>query len=164
MDSDTPTWIIAGDELKAGKLIKPGRMKNGSEQRIYLSKQAAALFNEALKSCRVGDYVFPADSNRVKEGITTRLPHLHGESVTKAVRRLTGEEGITTHDLRRAVGKYLKNAGYGKEIRDLMLSHKDNSVDAIHYTADAKMEAQCREAWQAWADHVMKLVETGRAA
>ena len=130
-------------------------MKNGTEQRVYLSRQAGDLFKAARDTCSVGDYFFPANTAHVKSG-KTRLPHVHGDSVTQAVGRFCKAEGIvdlTIHDMRRAIGNFLKDAGYGREVRDLVLHHKDTSVDGTHYSNTARMETQCREAWQLWADH-----------
>ena len=162
LDTATPTWIIAADVARAGKIMAEGRMKNGTEQQVYLSKQAAALFAEAVKNCSDGEHLFPADTSRkTKGGTATRLPHIHGESVTKAVKRLCDDEGIpdlSIHDMRRAIANFLKDSGYGREVRDLILNHKDGSVDGQHCSNSARMEVQCRKAWQLWADHVDSVV------
>lgn len=145
-------WIIPADVVKRATIAKEGRMKNGTEQRINLSAEAAALFREAVIDCSDGTYLFPANDRRIAEGKRTRLPHIHGESVTMAMSRLredAGIEDITVHDMRRAMGNWLKDNGHGREVRDLMLSHQDQSVDAQHYSNSARMESQCREAWQA---------------
>jgi integrase len=154
-------WIIASDEVRGGKIIREGRMKNGTEQRVYLSKQAAALFATAVKECSDGTYVFPGDGGHIAEGQELVCPHINPFSVTTAMLRLredAGVDGVTNHDMRRAMGNWLKDHGYGKEVRDLMLNHIDQSVDGRHYSNSARMETQCREAWQAWADHVSEVV------
>lgn len=146
-------WTIAADVVKAGRIVTEGRMKNGTEQRVYLSSQAKQLFEEARKTTSLGDYFFPANT-RLGE---TRLPHIHGDSITQAMARLceaTNLADLSIHDMRRGLGNFLKDAGYGKEVRDLMLSHKDQSVDGVHYSSSAKMEVTCREAWQKWADYL----------
>lgn len=153
-------WTVAGDVTKAGRVVVEGRMKNGTEQRVYLSRQALGLFQVARATCSVGDYFFPADDRHVR-GDAARSPHIRGDSVTQAMKRFCDEAGIkdlSIHDMRRAVGNFLKDAGYGREVRDLILHHKDNSVDGVHYSSTARMESQCREAWQAWADHVSAVV------
>jgi integrase len=149
-------WVIPGDVNKRGKVIE-GRTKNGLTQTLPLSKQAAALFKEAIEKCAAGDQIFPADLSRVKAGKKSRLPHIHGESVTMAMRRLREDmelEDISIHDMRRGVSNWLKNEGVSREVRDLILNHKDQSVTEKSYTQNARMEKQVRAALQAWADHV----------
>lgn len=155
----SPTWTIAADVVKAGRVVVEGRKKSGAEQSIYLSRQAAALLEAAVKTCSAGGYLFPSDTNRTKNG-KTRKPHIHGDSVTQAMTRLCADaavDDLTFHDMRRAIGNFLKNNGIGREVRDLILHHKDASVDGQHYSSSATMEAQCRSAWQLWADHVASL-------
>lgn len=156
LGTDAPMWVIPGDVNKRGKVIE-GRTKNGLTQTLPLSKQAAALFKEAIEKCAAGDQIFPADLSRVKAGKKSRLPHIHGESVTMAMRRLREDmelEDISIHDMRRGVSNWLKNEGVSREVRDLILNHKDQSVTEKSYTQNARMEKQVRAALQAWADHV----------
>jgi integrase len=82
-----------------------------------------------------------------------------------AVRRLrtaAGVDDLSIHDMRRAIGNWLKNQGASREVRDLVLNHLDPSVTERHYSATARMEKQVQAALQAWADHVS--VVTGRPA
>jgi integrase len=87
LDTDNPMWIIPGDESHRG-LIVEGRTKNGREQNVHLSKQAASLFRKAVELSTDKEYVFPADIKRVKIGRKPRTPHINGDSVTMAVRRI----------------------------------------------------------------------------
>ena len=159
-DADTPVWIIPGDTNKRGKIIE-GRTKNGREQKVLLSRQAAALFRKAISISSSSEYVFPADLSKVKIGKGPRTPHIHGESVTMAMRRLRSEAGIediSIHDMRRAASNWLKDQGVSREVRDLILNHKDPSVTEAHYSTAARMEKQVRAALQSWADHVGSLL------
>jgi integrase len=82
-----------------------------------------------------------------------------------AMRRLRttmGIKDISIHDMRRAVSNWLKDQGVSREVRDLILNHKDPSVTEAHYSNTARMERQVRAALQAWADHVWAL--TGQNA
>ena len=63
-------------------------------------------------------------------------------------------EDISIHDMRRGVSNWLKNEGVSRDVRDLILNHKDQSVTEKSYTQNARMEKQVRAALQAWADHV----------
>ena len=163
LDGVTPLWVIPGDTNIRGKIVE-GRTKNGREQRLPLSRQAVALFKEALADCSAGsEYVFPADCTKVKDGSPPRTPHIHGESVTMAMRRLrtvAGVDDVSVHDMRRAISNWMKDQGIGREVRDLVLNHLDPSVDARHYSGSARMEVQVRAAMQAWADHIDQVLDT----
>lgn len=163
LDGDAPTWTIPGDTNKRGKLIE-GRTKNGLTQVVRLSRQAAELFKTAVAECSDGDYVFPADMSKVKTGQSPRTPHIHGESVSMAMRRLRAEAGVddvSIHDMRRGISNWLKNEGVSREVRDIILNHKDQSVTEAHYTQNARMERQVSAAMQAWADRIWEV--TGQA-
>ena len=166
LDGKEPVWTIPGDTNKRGKLIE-GRTKNGREQIVPLAPQVTALFREAIETCADDTFVFPADLKRVKVGKTPRTPHINGESVSKAVRRLRlaiGIDDITIHDLRRGISNYLKNQGVSREVRDLILNHLDQSVTESTYTQDARMLLQVRAALTAWADHVWRITEQSAGA
>jgi integrase len=160
LDGTDARWVIPGDVNKRGKIIE-GRTKNGREQIVPLSPLAVSLFKQALAECADKVHVFPADTTKVKDGKDPRLPHIHGESVSKAVRRLrthAGVDDVTIHDMRRAIGNYLKNQGIGKEVRDLVLNHADGSVDGQHYSQEARMLKQVRSALELWSRHVEHVV------
>ena len=160
LEGKEPKWIIPGDVNKRGKIIE-GRTKNGRLQIVPLSPLAVSLFKEALENCADKKYIFPADTTKVKSGKEARLPHIHGESVSKAVRRLrtsAGVEDVTIHDMRRAIANYMKDQGFGREVRDLALNHVDGSVDGQHYSQGARMPTQVRAALEAWSRHVEGLV------
>ena len=165
LDTETPLWIIPGDTNQRGKIIE-GRTKNGREQCLPLSHQAVGLFKDALADCsNGGEFLFPADLTKIKAGRLPRAPHIHGESVTMAMRRLrtaAGVDDVSVHDMRRAISNWMKDQGIGREVRDLALNHLDASVDARHYSGSARMEVQVRAAMQAWADHVSRIIETAQ--
>jgi hypothetical protein len=58
----------------------------------------------------------------------------------------------------------MKDEGISREVRDLVLNHKDQSVTEAHYSQGAKMERQVRAALGAWVDHVWKITGQGAAA
>jgi integrase len=164
LETDNPLWVIPGNINKRGKTIR-GRTKNGREQRVPLSTQAAALFREAVALAKGNEFVFPADVSKIKVGREPRMLHTHGGSVTSAMRRLrevAGIKGISVHDMRRAISNWLKDQGISREVRDLILNHLDPSVTEAHYSQSARMEKQVRLALQMWADHVWRI--TGQAA
>jgi integrase len=164
LDTDNAVWVIPGDVNKRGKIIE-GRTKNGREQRVPLSTQAAELFRKAIELSKGSEFVFPAVLSKVKIGKAPRMLHTHGGSVTSAMRRLredAGIEDISIHDMRRAISNWLKDQGVSREVRDLILNHKDPSVTEAHYSNAARMETRVRDALQAWANHVSQI--TGQAA
>jgi integrase len=159
LETDAPVWVIPGDVNRRGKIIE-GRTKNGREQRVPLSMQAAALFRKAVALSGGGEHVFPADLSKVKIGNEPRMQHTHGGSVTSAMRRLraaAGVDDVSVHDMRRAVSNWLKDQGVSREVRDLVLNHKDASITEAHYSNSARMEKQVRAALQAWSDHVWSI-------
>ena len=158
-DGEAPVWVIPGDTNKRDKIIE-GRTKNGREQRVPLSAQAAALFRQAVALSNSSEFVFPADMSKVKIGKVPRSLHTHGGSVTSAMRRLrlaAGVDDVSVHDMRRAISNWLKDQGVPREVRDLVLNHKDPSVTEAHYSASARIERQVRASLQAWADHVWSI-------
>ena len=166
LQGDAPMWVIPGHVSKRGK-ITPGRTKNKREQRLPLCPQAAELFRAAVRDCADGDYVFPADMTKVKVGKTPRTLHIAPDSVSMAMRRLREAcdiEDISIHDMRRAISNWLKDQGVSREVRDLILNHKDPSVTEEHYSATARMEKQVRAAMTMWAEHVWEITRQGTAA
>lgn len=169
LDGEAPAWIIPGDTNVRGKIAE-GRTKNRREQRVPLSPQAAELFRRAVALTAEnphadGDHIFPADMGKVKKGKKApRALHINGESVSKAMRRMRETVGVSDvgiHDMRRAVSNWLKDQGISREVRDLVLNHLDPSVDGRHYSQEARMERQVREALEAWAGHLWRV--TGQA-
>jgi integrase len=163
LDGDAPVWIIPGDVNKRGRIIE-GRTKNGREQHVPLSRQAAELFREAINTCSDGEYVFPANRKRLAIGRQPRLGHIHGDSCTQAMERLReacGIEDLSLHDMRRGCSNWLKDEGISKEVRDLILNHLDPSVTERHYSQASRMGKQVRGALEAWSDHVWEITGQG---
>lgn len=157
------TWTIAADAVKAGRIVTEGRMKNGRQQVVYLSRQAKALFDEAMTHCSDGTYLFPADTSRHD---VTRVPHINGESVSRAIRREREKVGIndlTIHDMRRGITSYLDEQGVDQRLLMDMLHHTPGDVMNKHYNR-ADRSARLRDAWQLWADYVEDAVAENGAA
>jgi len=169
LDGGAPTWIIPGDRNVRGKLIR-GRTKSGREQTVQLSSQATAVFKEALDDFGKSEkpiYVFPAEYDAESGKKAPRTLHIHGESVSKAMRRIrravvdgaevAGEESslgdVTVHDLRRTMATYLGNTGVHPVVLETILGHAGEGVTRKHYN-HALMTDQVRQAMQMWADHV----------
>ena len=168
LDGDAPAWIIPGDKNARGKLIR-GRTKSGREQTVQLSKQVVAVFKEALGEFDKSEkpiHVFPAGYDAESGKKAPRTLHIHGESVSKAMRRVrqavvdaaekAGEKSslgdVTVHDLRRTMATYLGNQGVHPVVLETILGHAREGVTRKHYN-HALMTEQVREALQLWADH-----------
>ena len=67
LNGAAPLWVIPGDDKRGGRVIE-GRTKNGKEQRVPLSRQAAGIFRDAVEQAGKSDCVFPADLKKVRIG------------------------------------------------------------------------------------------------
>jgi integrase len=157
LDGPAPTWIIPGDDKRGGKVIE-GRTKNGKEQRVPLSKQAAALFRDAIARAGNSECVFPTDTKKVRIGKQSVYPHIHGDSITVGMRRLCfviGLEGASVHDARRCIATWLGERGVRPDVIDAILNHapKVQDITRRHYN-HAVLAEPVGASLQAWADHV----------
>jgi integrase len=149
-----PQWTIPKARMK----------RKDRDQNIFLSTQAAALFREALEFAGDDQYVFPAKDNR--------SDHLAQDSVSHAFARarvLAGVEGLTLHDMRKAITTWLGDRGERGDVLDRIQHHHSghatgnrSSVTDSHYNFSVMAEP-LRNAWQVWADHVEGLV-SGKSA
>ena len=158
LEGKTPIWSLAGHTRRSGRIVR-GRTKNRKAQVVPLSKQAVALFREAAAQAGKSSFVFPAAPKKGDPEGKTRLPHIHGESVSKAVRRLRADfkiEDVTIHDMRTAISTWLGDQGVRPDVIDRILNHKPKSVTRRHYNF-ALMDKFVRSAMQMWADHVYSI-------
>jgi integrase len=158
LDGDMPMWTIPGDTRRTGKVIR-GRTKNRRTQVLPLSTQAAALFKEAITRAGKSELVFPPGRIPGEETKETRVPHVNGESVSRALRRIRDQFGIqdvTIHDMRRCIATWLGESGTRPDVIDRILNHVPRDVTRRHYNF-AGMDSLVREAMQRWADHVTKI-------
>ena len=87
------------------------------------------------------------------------MPHIHGECISKTMRRVRAEVGLadlTTHDLRRAIATWAGDSGIRPDVIDAILSHKPRDVTRIHYN-HSTLDPLVRNALQGWADHLDRL-------
>jgi integrase len=124
---------------------------------VPLSSQAVALFTRAVELSNGSRYVFPADTLRVRKGKEARTPHIHGESVSRAMARLCERADLNdarVHDLRKTVTTWLRETRLtSSDVCDLILHHARKGVTASHYDFST-LEGPVRKALQDWADHV----------
>jgi integrase len=157
IDGPAPKWIIPGDSKRNGVLMR-GRTKNKKQQNVPLSHQAVLRFRQSIELADGNKFVFPAETAHLSSGANPRTPHIHGESVSKALRRLRSQYGIddiTLHDLRRSISTWLGDNGTRPDVIDLILNHQPRDVTRRHYNLST-MQDLVRAALQVWADHVTK--------
>lgn len=161
LSGPNPLWVIPGDDKRGGEIIE-GRTKNGKEQRVPLSKQAAELFRAAIARAGSQECVFPVDTKRVRIGKQAKSPHVHPDSITVALRRLgfvIGLSNATIHDARRCIATWLGEGGVRPDVIDAILNHAPKSQDLTrrHYN-HAVLAEPVRTALQSWADHIDQIV------
>jgi len=141
--------------------IPKARMKRKDrDQNVFLSTQAVELFKEACSIAGDDPYVFPAKDDRSE--------HLAQDSVSHAFRRACDRaniEGLTLHDMRKAITTWLGNQGERGDVLDRIQHHHSghatgnrSSVTDTHYNFSVMAEP-LRTAWQKWADHVEAVVK-----
>jgi integrase len=147
LEGALPRWTIPAE-----------RMKRKRQQVIALSRQAVSLFREA-KTMSEGNVVFPADEARGVRRLLLkppRKPHIHGESVSKAMARLCQHAGIAdlhVHDMRKALATWAGDYGVMPHVIDYILHHASRTTTGTHYDFST-MDPLVRPALQGWADHV----------
>ena len=154
LDLDAGLWTLPGNRVVKGKLAH-GRTKNGREHVVPLAGRAITLVREAIALAGESEFVFPSPRDQARAG------HIHGEAVSKAMRRLRGTvleaDDITAHDLRRTLRTFLGEHDVPDEVADRVLNHTRPGVGNQHYN-HARMQPQVRNALEMWATHVDRLV------
>ena len=145
-----PKWTIPKARMK----------RKDRDQHVFLSTQATALFREAVEVAGDDPYVFPAKDDR--------SDHLSQDSVSHAfarARELAEIENLTLHDMRKAITTWLGDRGERGDVLDRIQHHHSghatgnrSSVTDSHYNFSVMAEP-LRSAWQAWADHVRRVIE-----
>lgn len=143
MDGDNPLWRIP-----------PGRMKRRREHFVPLSRQAAAIFREALKDAGESEYVFPGSTHGRQQN---RSRHIARGTVSNNMSdaiKIAGLADVRVHDQRKQLTTWLAENQYaGSAVLDAILHHAPQGVTDKFYNF-AKLEKPVRAALQQWADHV----------
>lgn len=140
---ENPVWTISAADYKTGEA-----------QRFPLSTAAAAILREVNAITGDGVFVF-----------TT---YYRGDQpvsdFTKVKRFIDDKSGVTewvNHDLRRTMRTWM---GHQRKISmavaERCLGHKRAGIEGVYNHAN--LEDQMREAFEAWAKHVMDLIEPER--
>jgi integrase len=139
LEDDLPTITLTRSKTRAGLRTLP------------LPPCACSILIE-LRARKVGDetFVFPARAG------AARAPHVHPESLTRALRRTLQNLGLqhaTLHDLRRTTLSGLGELGFEGGIANRIAGHEGTSVMERHYDRSNRLQAMARALGE-WADHV----------
>lgn len=143
LSDDLTTWTIAAD-----------RAKNGAPHRVPLAEPARKIVRALLHA---GDLVIPGDK-----------PPAPFSGWSKAKARLDARSDVTDwvlHDLRRTMATGLQRLGVRLEVIEAVLGHTSGSragIVGIYQRHDWANEK--RAALDAWAAHVLSIVEGRQAA
>lgn len=136
-------------DLQAGTWMLPAeRSKNGHAHLVMLPDAAIEIL-ESRK--RAGDFVFPGGRG---------AEHINRNAVGRVFQRIRKEHGLpelfTSHSLRHACLTWLAENQSGKEIRDRISNHVENTSSDSIYNA-ASLNKPAREWLQRWSEYLVDL-------
>ena len=135
IDLDEATWQIRDS-------------KTGEPLVVPLSTQAVEILRNRTKT---SVFVFPSSYNKCKAGHTTSL-----KESRRKLRRKSGVQGWTSHDLRRTGRTILSRLQVPLHIRERCLNHKLKGIEGTYDQYDFLPER--REALQKLADEIDRIV------
>ena len=149
LDGANPRWHIPAD-----------RSKTNSAHTVPLCPLTVALIH-TLSKVKDGDFVFPAAGTKrdlgfsyMKRTIDTRIAALKKEEPSRYADQF--EKPWRFHDLRRTAETAMAELGVTREIRDAILNHAQDKIQAAYNQADhgpAKRDALTR-----WERHLAGLL------
>lgn len=155
LDTDKPIWRIGAQRMKR---------KKGKDQIVPLSKQAAALFRDAVAQSGDSEFVFPGSTHGRQNN---RSQHIARGTVSNAMSRalkIAELENVRVHDQRKQITTWLaENQFAGSAVLDMILHHAPRGVTDKFYNF-ATLEGPLRTAFQQWADHVWQITRQSVAA
>jgi integrase len=140
--------------LRAGEIngdvwtIPATRAKNGRARTVPLPSQAVDLLR-AAGALEPDALVFPSNGG----GLLSNW-----DRETKRLHRLSGTSGWHRHDLRRAVATLLGDLGFAPHVISVVLGHAHIAEGATAVYARSRYQREHREALQAIADEIDRLV------
>ena len=146
------TWGEVKDDLWT---IPSIRRKNGQSHTVPLPRQAGDMLRTAAThrgESQSGSFVFPSTRGRQLSNWGWQTKRLH---------RLSGTSGWHRHDLRRTVATLLGDLGFAPHVVSVVLGHAHIAQGATAVYARSRYQREHREALQALADEIDRLV-TGR--
>ena len=122
-------------------------MKTRQPFTTSLPKQALEVLTEMYKRKGYNEYVFPPQARQ-------RTPHLHRDSLSKALREMGFQGQHSAHGFRatfRTLGR--ERLGIEVDVLEAQLAHAPRDEVQAAY-ARVKFKEQRREVMQAWADYL----------
>ena len=136
--------------------IPAARAKNGRARAVPLPYQATGLLQTIVgcgdKSLEPSALAFPSQ----RGGILSNW-----DRVTKRLYRLSGTSGWHRHDLRRCVATLLGDLGFAPHVVSVVLGHAHIAEGTTAVYARSRYQREHREALQALADEIDRLVTGG---
>src|SRR5262245_20790142 len=133
------------------------KRKSGRDQIIPLSRQAAAIFREAVKEAGEREFVFPGSTHGRQQNRTQRIAWGTVSNAMSRGMKLAGLKNIRVHDQRKQLTTWLAEHQYaGSAVLDAILHHAPGGVTDKFYNF-AVLEGPVRAALQQWADHVWEI-------
>ena len=128
--------------------IPATRAKNGRARIVPLPLQAVDLLRGA-STLKPDALVFPSKGGGVLS---------NWDRETKRLHRLSGTSGWHRHDLRRAVATLLGDLGFAPHVVSVVLGHAHIAEGATAVYARSRYQREHREALQALADEIDRVV------
>jgi integrase len=154
LDDDLPTLRIAKGKTKAAIRTLP------------LPRQAATLLRTLKARSGGAAYVFPATPAKRGSGRgECRAPHLHPESVSRALARIFEKlkiEAAVEHDLRRTCLSGIVELTGDEGLAERIAGHAGKTTLTRHYDQSKRL-APMLSALQQWADAVDDAAERAGA-
>lgn len=125
--------------------------KTGQPHTVYLSTQAAALFEELRRLASGSEYVLPSRSSLKK-------PFAKNALNKALIVAMAGQDipAFTIHDLRRTASTLLHEHGWNSDVVEKALNHTIGGVRGVYNRA--QYADQRRGMLQSWADFVDQLL------
>jgi integrase len=143
---DVAAMRWADVDTKGAEWIIP-KTKTGQSHVVPLSRQALALIEAMQKYTARAEYVFPPLARQ-------KSPHLHRDSLSKALREAGLKGKQTPHGLRATLRTVARERlGISADVLEAQLAHAKRGEVAAAYDRTAFVEERQR-VMQAWADYL----------
>jgi integrase len=129
-------------------IIPASRSKNGRQRSVPLPRQASNLL-QRIGGGDPGELVFPSKRGRRLDNWDRETKHLQSVSETSGWHR---------HDLRRTVATLLGDLGFPPHVVSVVLGHAHIAEGATAVYARSRYQREHREALQALADEIDRIV------
>ena len=132
--------------------IPSTRRKNGQSHTVPLPRQAGDMLRTAAthrEESQSGSFVFPSTRGRQLSNWGWQTKRLH---------RLSRTSGWHRHDLRRTVATLLGDLGFAPHVVSVVLGHAHIAQGATAVYARSRYQREHREALQALADEIDRIV------